>query len=239
MVANLTKLRQEARALLDLSAPRDGLPAYYALYHDPARTELYVEREDGSPAGFLSICQTGRDLFRRTAVLRARQPRTAQRLLQRGLKPRRPYYLITTLELQSVVEQALEIEESETNRVYRLDMSRYSPKINVLVTLSRTDDDSVRFIIRSQDKVAAESGINWQSPHFAEIYVWTAPQARGRGWGKSVVESCANWLIRSGVRPLYIVSEDNVPSIRLAESVGFVDTHAREFAAEGMSSSKL
>lgn len=39
---DLEELRRKVRTMLDLSAPRDGLAAYYVLYHDPARTRLWV-----------------------------------------------------------------------------------------------------------------------------------------------------------------------------------------------------
>jgi len=230
----IEELRRQVRPLLDLSAPRDGLAAYYCLYHDPARTRLYVEREKGRTEGFLAVCQTGRELFRLLAVLRARSLSAAMALLQRGLYPRRPYYLVTTMDLQPAVEAVLKIEQVQINRVYRLEPRRYAPVINVLVVPIPAPDGSPRFVIRFQGKVAAEAGTNWQSPHFAEVYVWTAPEARGRGWGRAVLDSCLAWVLRSGAQPLYVVPEGNEPSIRLAESVGFVDTGAREFAVEGV-----
>jgi len=49
------------------------------------------------------------------------------------------------------------------------------------------------------------------------------------------VAACATTLLQAGVQPLYMVSEGNEASIRLAESVGFVDTGAREFAGSGAS----
>ena len=231
MSEELNRLRQRARLMLDLSAPRDALASYYALYHDPDRPRLFVEEND-SVQGFLAICQTGHDLFRPFAVLRARKLTTAKALLQRGLQPNRPYYLITTSDLQPLVEQTLTTRQMTINRIYRLALSRYSPSINVLVVQSNAPDGSARFVIRSQGKTAAESGINWRSPHFAELYVQVVEDARGRGWGKAVLESCIAWVIRSGAQPLYVVAEKNGRSIRLAESIGFIDTLAREFAAE-------
>jgi GNAT superfamily N-acetyltransferase len=225
------RLRQRARLMLDLSAPRDALAAYYSLYHDPDRTQLFVE-EDDHVQGFLAICQTGHDLFRPFAVLRARKLTAAKALLLRGLQPNRPYYLITTSDLQPLVEQVLGTRQMKLNRVYRLALNRYNPSVNVLVVQTDAPDGSARFVIRSQGQTRAESGINWRSPHFSELYVNVIPEARGRGWGRAVLESCIAWVIRSGAQPLYVVSETNARSIRLAESVGFIDTLAREFAAE-------
>jgi GNAT superfamily N-acetyltransferase len=233
MTDNRALLRRRARLLLDLSAPRDALAVYYALHHDPERTELIIEEDAGRVMGFLAVCQTGRDLFRKLAVLRARAPTAARALLHRGLHVGRPYYLLTTLELHGPVEQTMEIERAEIHRIYRMRLSRYAPRINVLVTPITAPDGSRRFVIRSQGEIAAESGVNWHSPHFAEVYVWAAPQSRGRGWGRAVLESCISWVFQSGAQPVYVVAEDNEASIQLAESVGFVDTHARELAVEG------
>lgn len=232
MTDELNRRRRRARLMLDLSSPRDALPAYYALHHDADRTELFVEEDEGRVTGFLAVCQTGRDLFRKMAVLRTRNTEAARSLLQRGLQPRRPYYLVTTLDLQPVVEAVMDVEQAEVHRVYRMRLSRYAPRINVLVVPITNPDGSRRFVIRSQGEIAAEAGINWRLPHFAEVYVWVVPEAQGRGWGKSVLESCVSWIFRSGAQPLYVVAEDNRASIRLAESVGFVDTHAREYAAD-------
>jgi L-amino acid N-acyltransferase YncA len=74
--------------------------------------------------------------------------------------------------------------------------------------------------------------VNWRSPHFAEVYVYTQTQARGRGWGRSVLSSLCAALLQDGLMPLYVVSEQNSTSINLAESVGFVDSGMREFAAQ-------
>lgn len=237
---DLEELRRKVRTMLDLTAPRDGLAAYYTLYHDPARTRLWVAERGPRVEGFLALCQTGWDLFRPFGVLRARRADAAAALLRRVLLSsnatvRRPYYLVTTPDLLGVTEEALEVEKVSLNRIYYLDLQRYSPTINVLVTPAQAASGLPRFVIRSREgAVAAEAGINWQSPHFAEVYVQTVPEARERGWGKAVLDACIAWILRSGALPIYVVAEGNEPSLRLAESVGFVDSGARECAVEGI-----
>jgi len=233
MADSLLELRQRVRPLLSLSAPQDGLAAYYALYHDPARTQLFVEERAGRTEGFLTVCRTGHDLFRLLAVLRARHGTAAAALLRRGLVPHWPYYLITTPDLRPVAEEALEVEQTVVGCIYQLDLKRYRPTVNVLVVPAEAAGGFPRFVIHAGGKVAAEAGVNWRSPHFAEVYVWTRPGARGRGWGKAVLESCVSWAIRSGVRPLHVVAKYNTASIHLAESVGFVDTGVCEVTVEG------
>ncbi|MDW8068277.1 MAG: GNAT family N-acetyltransferase [Anaerolineae bacterium] len=238
---DLAELRRKVRTMLDLSAPRDGLAAYYVLYYDPARTRLWVAERGPRVEGFLAICQTGWDLFRPLSVLRARRIDVAHALLERGFSPSggglpyRPYYLVTTPDLLGIVEEALEVERVSMNRIYYLDLRRYEPEMNVLVTPTPSASGSPRFVVRSQGaQIVAEAGINWRSPHFAEVYVHTAPEAQQRGWGKAVLDACVTWILRSGAVPLYVVAEGNESSARLAESVGFVDSGARECAIEGI-----
>ncbi len=235
---DLEELRRKVRTMLDLSAPRDGLAAYYVLYYDPVRTRLWVAERGPRVEGFLAICQTGWDLFRPFSILRARRIDVAHALLRRGLSSggsHRPYYLVTTPDLLGVAEEALVVERVSLNRIYYLDLRRYSPEINILVTPAQAANGSPRFVIRSREaQIVAEAGINWQSPHFAEVYVQTAPEAQRRGLGKAVLDACITWILRSGAIPLYVVAEGNEASARLAESVGFVDSGARECAIEGI-----
>ncbi len=229
------RTRLQRANLLSLTAPRDALTAYYALYHDPKRTQLWLhEDRAGRIDGFIAVCQTGFNLFRPTVVLRAPGFETVTRQSRQALQPGRPYYIVTTPCLRPAVQAIMRLEQEEQNRVYRFDPARYRPEINVLVQPLQTPDGSPKFVIRSQDQVAAEAGVNWRSPNFAELFVHVQPQARGRGWGKAVLGALTITLIQSGVQPLYMVSEGNTASLRLAQSLGFVDTGALEFAASGV-----
>lgn len=221
---------------LSLSDPKDALAAYYALYHEPRRTQLWLHRRGSEVEGLVAVCQTGQRLFQPTVVLRAPDMVMGVELLRQALVPGRPYYLITIPQLAPSIETVVDLQRPEHNRVYVLDVTRFKPIINVLVRPDHAPDGSRRFVVRSgsQMEVVAVSGINWRSPHFAEVFVYTEAAARGRGWGKSVLSACTGYLMREGVRPLYIVEEDNQPSIWLAESLGYVDDGAREFAGEGV-----
>jgi GNAT superfamily N-acetyltransferase len=232
---DLERLRLRVRLVLDLSAPADALPAYYALYYDPTRTRLYVHEDATDHVdGFVAVCQTGQRLFQPTVVLRTPDARAAVELLRQALAPGRPYYLVTTPDLREPVAEVLDIEQPDVNRTYTLDLVRFQPLINVLVVAEQGLGGRPRFVIRSQGEIASEAGVNWRSPHFAEVFVRTMPAAQGRGWGRAVLSACTRWVIRSARQPLYIVSERNDPSIALAEGVGYVDTGAREFAGEGV-----
>ena len=126
----------------------------------------------------------------------------------------------------------MDIGEPEINHIYKLVLFRFRPTPNVLVVAEQGLEGRPRFVIRSQGETVAEAGVNWHSPHFAEVCVHTAPAARRRGWGRAVLTACTTWAVRSARHPLYIVNEGNEPSIALAEAVGYVDTGARELAGE-------
>lgn len=231
----LERLRLRVRTMLHLSSEVDALYAYYGLYHDPRRTKLYVHEDASSHAdGFIAVCQTGQRLFQPTVALRTSKTGVATELLTQALVPGRPYYVITTPDLRDAVAEVVEIEQPTTNRVYQIDLSRFEPVINVLVVAEEGAGGLPRFVIRSQGEAAAEAGLNWASPHYAELFVHTQPPAQRRGWGRAVLNACTTWVIRSARQPLYIVDEQNEPSVALARTVGYVDTGAREFTVEGV-----
>jgi GNAT superfamily N-acetyltransferase len=222
--------RREIRPLLSSSAPGDALAVYYALHHDPRRTQLTVHRApDGRADGFLVVAQTGVDLFRPLVTLRAPTEAVAGELFQAGLTAGRPYSVVAPLRLAGATRAFLDVEQMGTQRILMLDASRFQPIINVLVTLTQDASGEIRFQIASQGRAMAVAGVNWRSPDFAEVYVYAEPAAQGRGWAKSVVSACTQHLLGERVRPLYVVREDDARSARLAEGLGYVDTGEREF----------
>ena len=234
-MGELDHVRRRIRSTLDLNAPVDALYAYYVLYHDPSRTQLLIHEDSGGHLdGFVAVCQTGQRLFEPTVVLRTADARVAVDLLQQALDPGRGYYVITTSDLCGEVGRVLRIQSEATDHIYRLDLSRFDSAINVLIVQEEGVGSGPLFVIRRHGSVLARSGVNWLSPHFAEVSVQTEPVARGRGWGKAVVQACTRWVLQSGRKPLYIVNSSNDASVTLAKSVGYVDTGAREYAADGM-----
>ena len=232
---DLAALRDRVRPLLNVSARADALYVYYALYHDPKRTQLTIrDGAAGRPEGFVAVCQTGQRLFQPAVVLRTADARGAVDLLRQALTPGRPYYVITTPDLREAVLEVLHIEEPEKNHLYELSLALFKPSINVLVVAEQGLGGLPRFVIRSEEEVAAEASINWMSPYFAEVSVETKPAARGRGWAQAVVAACSRWVTRSGRRALYVVNEGNAPSLAVAKATGYVDTGVREFAGDGV-----
>lgn len=234
-MADQGSLRLKARTVLHLSDPADALCVYYALYHDPKRTQLTIHTdEEGLADGLAVVCQTGQRLFQPTVALRARAADVAVELLRQALTPGRPYYVITTPDVEESVTEVLNVEQSETNRIYKIELFHFKSVINVMVVTEEGLGGLPRFIIRSQGEIAAEAGMNWASPHFVEVYVHTEQVARERGWGRAVLMACTTWAIHSARQPLYVVNSENKASVALADAVGYVDTGAREFSAEGV-----
>jgi hypothetical protein len=174
------------------------------------------------------------DLFRPLVTLRATSQAAVADLAQQGLQPQRPAYLTVPDSHAEWVNRCLGVTSAELHRIYRYDARRYVPEINVLVMTSTGSDGLPRCEIRAGDRAGAVAGINWQSPRFAEVYVYTEPAARGRGWRKAVVRMLSGLILKNGRTPLYVVSEANEYSIRLAEAVGYVDTGQREYVCQAV-----
>ena len=223
--------------LLNEHSPADALASYYAFYHPAERKEVFAHHSSalGRADGFLVRARTGMDLFRPLVTFRADTEEAAQALFQEGLLPNRPVYLVAPESLSTWVNTYLVITEAEIHNVYRFDSDRAKPEINVLLVTSTSPDGTPRCEIRSAGNAAgAVAGVNWLSPRFAEIYVHTDPAVRGRGWGKSVVAALAQQLLGRGRTPRYVVAETNAYSIRLAQSVGFIDTGYREYVGQAL-----
>jgi ribosomal protein S18 acetylase RimI-like enzyme len=236
---NLDQLRAVVRPMLDERSAADALAAYYALYHSPDRTDLFVYPSEAAtglvrPRGFLVRARTGMDLFRPLVTAHIHDDETASALYEQGLIPGRPAYLTVPEDGARWANKYLEISDAELHRIYRFMPEKYESEINVLVVTSTGTDGLLRCEIRAGDRAGAVAGINWQSPRYAEIYVYTEPAMRGRGWGKSVVRCLVSMILKSGRTPLYVVSESNEYSIRLAEAVGFEDVGRREYVAQAV-----
>jgi hypothetical protein len=231
---DLNEKRRALRPLLSSHDPADALASYYALWHDPKRTQLTISLDtQGRGDGFIVTCQTGADLFRPLVTLRAADSEAVGRLLREALVPNRAYQVIAPVTLASAVREHLDFQQSRLLSIYRLDPVQFHPIVNVLVQRVTGADGTPRFQIESQGQVVATSGTNWRSPTFAEVFVYVRPSGRHRGWGKSVVSACTASLLEARLSPLYLAEKENEISVRIAEGLGYVDTGRREFVAEG------
>jgi ribosomal protein S18 acetylase RimI-like enzyme len=135
-----------------------------------------------------------------------------------------------------LLQALFEIHTEEQLDVLVLDRARFEPIINVLVSSSTGPNGLPRFVIRSsrEQEVVASSGINWQTPHFAEISVNTTPSQQRQGWGKSVAAAMVHYLLENGRTPLYTVTPQNTASQQLARSIGFVSSGTSEVMLQGI-----
>lgn len=236
----LAEKRRAIRPLLDEQEPADAPAAYYALYHPDERTRL-VTYPAGSlqPRGYLALSRTGIDLFRPLLTLRLppADPEGSATLLYDALVPGTNLFIHAPAAYRPLLNAFFQFESEQTLLLFRLDPRRFQEEINVLVVRSPTPDGLPRFIVRptgpgSEDEIGASATVNWQSPRFADISVYTNPQYRQRGWGKSVVTALVRHLLAQGRTPLYQVEQHNQASIALARRVGFVDTGAEKLLLE-------
>ena len=65
------------------------------------------------------------------------------------------------------------------------------------------------------------SGAGVMSRNCMYIYVHTEPEHRGKGLGKICVSKVVDEIIKAGRHPVYALDPMNVPSLKIAESLGF------------------
>ncbi len=88
-LTELNEKRRAIRPLLSPTDPADALTSYYALWHDPRRTQLTLHHDDRHRVdGFVTISQTGVDLFRPLVTLRAPDDTAAARAAAHSLDAR-------------------------------------------------------------------------------------------------------------------------------------------------------
>lgn len=218
------------RRLLNEQSPADAEAAYFAFYHPDQRTRLFLHPANSREAtGYLAVCQTGMDLFRPYVTLRL-PPQDLEgsvSLIYSALQPGTAVILHCLAADYPLIQTVFDIQSEETMRTLILMPEAFKPLISVLVTHEQTANDLPRFLIRQHETVIASAGVNWQSPHYAEIAVYAHPDHRRQGLGKSVVGTLVRELLANGRYPIYKVAADNAPSLQLAQSLGFEDTLSR------------
>ena len=238
---DLSAKRRAIRSLLDEGDPADASAVYYALYHADERTQLFLYPPAVDRArGYVAVSRTGIDLFRPLVTLRLPKddPEGAADLIYDALSPKTAAFVHAPAVYASLLHAFFHVQSERSLYLYRLDPRRFKPEINVLVTRSETPDGLPRFIVRpthpeSEGELGASATVNWQSPQFADVAVYTNPAYRKRGWGRSVVSALVQHLLENGRTPLYEVTQQNRPSIQLAQNVGFINSGAEKILLEG------
>ena len=246
----LAQKRRAIRQLLNENHPADAQAAYYAFHHPDEKTTLvtYLDAK-GTVTGYVCLSRTGIDLFRPLITLRL-PLRTdgdnldltaGAELIKRSISPGMAVIVSAPANYLPLFGGLFDINSDQLLNLFILDRSLFQPIVNVLVSKTDTYNGLPRFVIRqsndgqasSRGEIVASAGLNWRSDRFAEMYVHTKSPHRRKGLGRSVVAALVQSVLDHGQTPLYVVGDDNSPSIQLAESVGFVETGVTEILIEG------
>ncbi len=246
---SLAERRQAIQSLLNERDVADATAVYFALYHPDERTRIVTwPASSGNANGYICIARTGIDLFRPLVTMRF--PTMSGRadvdlgssmtLIDEAIPIGSNIILSAPVKYRPLLTASFEIQTEQTLKLFQLDRERFKPLINVLVTKSAAHNNLPRYTIRqtaqkdSNDggEIMASSGLNWQSARFAEIYVHTKSSHRRQGYGQSVVSRLVQDVLEYGRTPIYAVSVSNEPSVKLAQSIGFVDTGVEEILVE-------
>ena len=222
----IQKQRQEIRPIFAGYRAPEARDAYYALLHPTEKTTLVMPENETS--SYICLARTGIDLFRPLVTMRLPIDDIDKvKLIYRAIPVDMPIILSVPPSEMPLVRALFTIESEEEVAVLQLSPENHQPLINIFVTYELTPNQTPSYVIRKEGGIATSATINWQSAEFAEISVYTHPTYRSRGMGKSVVSALAGDLLARHLTPLYMVSADNLPSLQLAQQVGFTDTDSR------------
>ncbi|MCB8946017.1 MAG: GNAT family N-acetyltransferase [Ardenticatenaceae bacterium] len=233
----MSSARQAIRHLLNERSPLDGIADYFAFHYPEERTQIMTYPIDAALAtGYVALSRTGIDLFRPFVTLRLPPDDMtgSLELLYKAIAPETAVILNMLPTDAPLLTALLDVQAEENINILVLDEDQFEPIINVLVTESASNNQYPRFIIRSQDEIAASAGINWQNNFFAEITVTTNPRHRRQGFGRSVVAAAVNHVLANGRLPLYAVADNNEASLQLAQRLGFRDKGYRHVLLQGL-----
>jgi hypothetical protein len=227
------ELRQQLARLVDLRSVADAMPAYYALEHPCERTELYgYYPSPNTLSGFLTIAQTGFDLFRPVVVPFVANADALGRLFATALKPNRPYLLYIPLDQQEFMHNEFPYKPLQVTNLLRLDPRAFNPILNVMIMKTEAASGLPRFEIRSSVQGFAAAGINWISSTAAEMYVEADEAGRRRGFSKSVLAALIEYLLTQNRIVLFRVADDDYDSFEDSFDLGFKPTGVRTLMAE-------
>jgi hypothetical protein len=239
-MSDLTTNRRAVRHLLDEHSPADAAASYYAFYHPEVQTQLLPYPAGAERAqGYVALSRTGLDLFRPLLTLRLpiQDMAVSADVIYKTLVPGTAVILLCPVTYLPLLQAFFNIHSEEHLDVLVLDRTRFEPIINVLVSSSTGPNGLPRFVIRNnsrEQEVVASSGINWQTPYFADISVNTVPGQQRQGWGKSVAAAMVHYLLENGRTPVYMVAQQNTASQQLARSVGFVTSGTSKIMIQGI-----
>ena len=237
----LSEKRAAIRHLLNDKYEGDALASYFAFYHPDERTQIVTyPSETAQATGYITLARTGMDLFRPLMTLRLppEDMSGGMGLMYEAMVAETAVIAQCPYDSYPLLQAFFDIHSETTLHLWRLDPEQFTPSINVMVTQKRGANGLPLFSVRSnragQAEVAATAGLNWQTPYYVDLFVDTNPRHRRQGWGRSVVGAAVQLVLANSRIPLYAVETHNTASIRLAESLGFVDTGIRQILFQGI-----
>lgn len=238
--------RRAIRHLLDDLNPADASAVYFAFHYPDTKTQLvtYPTQTDQA-VGYIAFSRTGIDLFRPFVTLRLpiHDLTASADLIYTTIMPDMPLILDVPALYMPLIRALFTIHSEEKLCLYTLNRYHFEPILNVLVVQETSVNGFPRFVIRQRttagtEETMATAGLNWLSPYFGEISVNTNPNYRRQGFGRSVVSAMSQYILDRGIIPLYLVAENNEASIKLAETIGFLDSGSRSYLLQASLNSR-
>jgi len=82
-------------------------------------------------------------------------------------------------------------------------------------------EEGRKYVVLIENNIVSSAKISDIDFLGGNIAVFTDPKYRNQGYGKQVVKGCINWCLDKDILPIYLVDIENIPSVKLAESLGF------------------
>lgn len=225
-------VREEfAAALVEAADPGEALARYYFCFYPRGRRRLVTIERDGERGAAVRADTEYDDTP--LIVIRASTTGIFRELLGKICEPGLQYlYIVRAADAQWLKEAVTERHDEQTNLIYSVapESFRDSP----YEACWRFDKgDLFGYRAYAGEVPVATCSLIWASDCYAEIAVATREDYRGRGFGKAVVAAMTREVLAAGVTPLYVASDANTASRRLAESLGYRPTGAAEFSCYG------
>ncbi|MCH4886196.1 GNAT family N-acetyltransferase [Acidaminobacter sp. JC074] len=121
------------------------------------------------------------------------------------------------------------------SRVYTYDdLDKFDSQKRAHVIQSYKDilDQGRRFVVTVSGENVAYGMISDIDFGGGNIVVYVKPEHRNKGYAKMLVSSCVDWCLDHDILPVYLVDKDNLPSIRLAKSLGFASFSTEHVLSE-------
>jgi len=124
--------------------------------------------------------------------------------------------------------------EANLSRVYSYEDINDKKRAQVIKRYKDIIDQGRRFVINVSGQNVAYGMISDIDYKAGNIVVYVKEEHRRKGYARMLVASCIDWCLDHDILPLYLVDKDNLASIRLAKSLGFVS-----FSTEYVLSEKI